>query len=592
MATATHEDALQRWLPQLDERLLPVLPAPRQRVDALLKKREVPLQEVARTIAADPVMSLHLLRECQRLFGRRLGGVPGNVQHCVSLLGLDKLRALLGTLQSLQGDPADPAIHPYLRAIGGSVHALAQVGAWTRYRSQPGADHLLQAALLYSAAEWSLWYFAGTDMQIVDRLIRQERIPPKQAELAVFGCSRDQIAHSLGQRWKFPADVLECLDSPQLPDLGFMLRCARAAQQDPNYRLPNRDHHGHMIRSAGMTLHLGDWLARELALDWYSQGTRHCLEIAAVYLNIPLDELRGLIRDCALAISHDWTVPGVVAPAANLIWPVQPRRPRRLKLRQLPAAVTKLRATAAKTPAPEPVRPPAPQAAPIAQKAPAPPPRPTPIGIANDHLPPELDRNRILNAPLPPVAPADTSHRHAGFRSAGHKQTFEHFLRDLQDPKRAGSDQDAVRAVVDQLLACTELSRVVAILYQRQADQVESLYAAGCDNHPGLQRLTVYLQPVNLFTHLLKQPASVWISPDRPNPMNALVPGALKRAGQASEFFVMSVFDHRGPFGLFYADRGTGGQAALSNPEYAAFKAACTACSKLLIARGKQGNGR
>ena len=68
------------------------------------------------------------------------------------------------------------------------------------------------------------------------------------------------------------------------------------------------------------------------------------------------------------------------------------------------------------------------------------------------------------------------------------------FLRDLQDPKRAGSDQDAVRAVVDQLLACTELSRVVAILYQRQADQVESLYAAGCDNHPGLQRLLL-LQP-------------------------------------------------------------------------------------------------
>ena len=310
-----------------------------------------------------------------------------------------------------------------------------------------------------------------------------------------------------------------------------------------------------------------------------------------MYLNIPFDELRVLIRDCALAISHDWTVPGVVAPAANLIWPVQPRRPRRLKLRQLPAAVAKLRASAAKTPAPVPVQP-VPQAPPLASKASTPSPRPAPIGIANDHLPPELDRKRILNAPLPPVAPADTSHRHAGFRSAAHKQTFERFLRELQEPKHAGTDQDALRAVADQLLSCTELNRVVAILYQRQSDQAESLYAAGCDNQSGLQRLKVKLQPVNLFTHLLKQPASVWISPDRPNPMNALVPGSLKQASQSSEFFVMSVFDHRGPFGLFYADRGTGGQTALSNAEYAAFKAACTACSKRLVTRGKQGSSR
>ncbi|HVK99341.1 MAG TPA: HDOD domain-containing protein [Dongiaceae bacterium] len=588
MATAKQSDALQQWLPRLDEQLLPVLPAPYPRVQALLKKREVPLQEVARTIASDPVLSLHLLRECQRLFGRRLGGVPGNIQHCVSLMGLDKLRALLSTLQPLRGDPNDPALHPYLRAIGNSVHTLAQIGAWTRYRSQPGADHLLQAALLHGAAEWSLWHRAGSDMQIIDRLIRQERIPPRHAEQAVLGCSLDEIALGLGQRWRFPADVLECLDSPQLPDAGFLLRRTRDTRRDPNYRLPARDHHGHLIRSAGATLHMGEWLTKELALDWYSPGSRRCIAIAAVYLNIPEEELPTLIRDCALAISHEWTVPGVVAPAANLVWPVQPRRRRRLKLRQLSAAVDKLRAAPAKAQASatQPTRPT--PAKPTLTKPAAAPPRPAPIGLPNNNLPPELDRDRLLNVPPPPIARADTSNRHAGFRSPELKQTFEQFLRTLQDPLRDSSAQDDLKLVANQLHACTTLTRVVAMLHQRQTDQVESLQAFGCDHYPGLQRLKVELRPVNLFTHLLKQSASVWISPDRPNPMNALVPGSLKQASQASEFFVMSVFDHRGPFGLIYADLGTDMRQTLSNQEYSAFKAACTACSKRLITRGRQ----
>ena len=67
---------------------------------------------------------------------------------------------------------------------------------------------------------------------------------------------------------------------------------------------------------------------------------------------------------------------------------------------------------------------------------------------------------------------------------------------------------------------------------------------------------------------------------------------ALTLLPQCGEFFLMSVFNHRGPCAVFYADRGTSARTNLSEHEYTPFKAACSACSKHLIARGKRAIAR
>src|SRR5690606_20067844 len=144
---------------------------------------------------------------------------------------------------------------------------------------------------------------------------------------------------------------------------------------------------------------------------------QRCLSIAAASLNIPLMELRALTQDAAIALSRHWPVPATAAPAANLLWPLQPRRRRRLKLRQLPAAAAKLLGR------PMPVSTAPGRVAPRATAKPA----PRTIGIPSRNLPQDLDRNAILNAP-PPAAPPLQAPRFAGFKSAEAKQQFEQFL--------------------------------------------------------------------------------------------------------------------------------------------------------------------
>ncbi|RLU02430.1 MAG: hypothetical protein D9N11_09285, partial [Ketobacter sp.] len=66
------------------------------------------------------------------------------------------------------------------------------------------------------------------------------------------------------------------------------------------------------------------------------------------------------------------------------------------------------------------------------------------------------------------------------------------------------------------------------------------------------------------------------------------VPGTFKQAAQSDHFFLMSVFNHKGAFGLFYADKGTSNRLGMSEAEYKAFKVACNTCSKHLVTRGKR----
>lgn len=597
--TTEHEQALSTWLNRLDQQPLPVLPANLARVQTLLKDANVALKDLGRVIAADPAMCLHVMRVAVRQHRSRLGGAPGSIHQCISIIGLSRLRPLLAKLKPLPDSEDSPARQGYLRSLGQSLHATTQIGGWLRYRSQPGADQLLQASLIYGAAQWGLWHVAGDDMLIIERLVTAERIPQDEAERAVLGCTREQIARGLAERWRFPQEVREALDPLQRPSLGFLLRCSRRATADPNYRLPHRDPAGQAIRSAGMTLRLGEWLAQETERGWYSLNTRRCLAIIAVYLTIPRDELLRITQGGALFVSRYWQLPGLAAPACRLLWPIQPRRPRRIKPRQLSAAVTRLRAIQADASAPATTgKPPAP-----ARPATVPPPvapkptPPRPIGMANDHLPPELDRSRILNAPAPPPPapppPAPATHRHAGFKSADKKQEFEQFLQKLlREPEYFQSEPEVLRAVVEQLHACSNLDRVLVAKVAQGHDQIETYFALGCEDAPALKRLRINLQPVNLFTHLIKQPAGAWICPDRPNPMNSLVPGALKQASPCSDFLTMSVFNLRGPTAVFYADRGRSSRTGLSEPEYNLFKAACTACSKHLIARARRAVAR
>lgn len=589
------DDALAHWSQRLDEHPLPVLPSSALALQQALKGPDTALHDLGSIMATDPVMSLLLIRECQRQFGQRVEGSLTNIHHAVAMLGLDKTQLLARTFTALS-EPLT-AHQDYLDALACALHGAEQVRHWLGRKQAVGADSLYLAALLLGLVDAALWHFAPREMHALAVLTGREAIPDDEADLAVLGCTRPQLARALAERWRFPAPVLDAIQpASTLPTPIFLLRHARRAERNPQHTLPNRSTDGSLIRTPALYVHLARQLAHHGRRNWYSLPLQRCHSILAACLFITPAEARQLTADTAVALSRQWPIPLTQAPATALLWPLQPRQRRRIEPTQLPKAVAQLLAgqvPPAETPAaaarhtgrPRPIIPPG-------QPTTARPPSPPKIGLTSRNLPEGLDRDSILNAP-PPSPPAAQPARFPGFKSVQKKQEFEQFLqRLLTEPDYYDTEYAVVRAVVEQLHDCTELSRVVASLYNPRLDQLEAYFALGCEQYPGLKRFRVRLQPVNLFTHLLKQPAGLWLSPDRPNKAAGLIPGSFKQASQSDACFLMSVFDHKGPHALFYADRGLEDRLGLSEHEYRIFKSACNACSKYLITRGKRASAK
>lgn len=575
MSSGFKPKGLEHWISTLDEHLLPVLPASARQIGRLLKDPDASLHAIGDVIARDPVMRVHVVRECNRQFGERAAGTLANPHHCASMMGLDKLTILVRQFKATKGDPNDPRDYHYFQAISTSLHAAEQAASWAQYRNQSSPDAMFLAALLYGVPNWALWRLAHKEMQIIDTLFRREQIPLREAEQAVLGCTREAIALELARRWHMPTAIQDALTSDQLPTPRFLLRAAHRHQRDPHYAMPNRTAEGQLVNTPALATALSNFLAQESARDWYSPQTRRCLDIVAAYLEQPREPAEALAKEVAISCSRRWRLPGIQAPANGLLWPLQPRRPRSLKPAHIPAAVAKLYGQSA---------------APIAPLKAAAPAKPTakPIGMRSEHLPEDLDRQSILNAPRP-MAATSAPAPHPGFISLEKKREFEALMKKLlQEPDYFPTEYEAVRCVVDVLADTTNLQRVLISNYNRANHSADTYYARGCEDAPLLRKCSVRLQPSNLFSQLLKQPAATWISPDRPSAISGLVPGTFKQAAQSDTFFVMSIFNHKGAYGLFYADKGLNDRIGLSEAEYKVFKVACSTCSKHLITRGKR----
>ncbi|MCK5791608.1 MAG: hypothetical protein CSH49_01040 [Alcanivorax sp.] len=578
MASEFQPEGLESWVNKLDEQRLPVLPASARKVGRLLQSDDVSLHDLGSVIATDPVMWIHVVRECNRQFGARAAGVLANPQHCASMLGLDKLSILMRQFKAARGDVNSARDSHYFQAIRTTLHAAEQATSWAGYRNQANPDTMFVGALMVGVPYWCLWRYAHREMAVIERLFKREHIPLAEAEQAVLGCTREAIAVALAQRWHMPPSIQDALSGDKLPGARFLVRCAAQHQKNPHYRMPNRTPDGGLVNNPALPLALSHHLAQEAAKDWYSRQTVRCLSIIAAYLEQPLDTIEALAKQVAIRASGRWNLPGTQAPAANLIWPAKPRQPRRLTPAQLPAAVAALLKAPAPATAPKDTPPPA-----AGQ-----PRKPKPIGIHSEHLPEDLDRHAILNAPRP-LASRPAPQPHPGFVSHDKRKEFEELMQKLlKEPDYFSTEYESIRCVVDILTDSTALQRVLVTLYNRDEHTVETYYARGCEDYPRLKKCSVRLQPSNLFSQLLKQPAATWISPDRPSPIAGLIPGTFKQAAQSDHFFLMSVFNHRGAYGLFYADKGTHDRIGMSESEYKIFKIACNTCSKHLGIKGRR----
>ena len=93
--------------------------------------------------------------------------------------------------------------------------------------------------------------------------------------------------------------------------------------------------------------------------------------------------------------------------------------------------------------------------------------------------------------------------------------------------------------------------------------------------------LTCELGSPTLFPRLLAKVQGVWFSAASREKLAPLLPQGLRDKLGTRDFFAMSVHIKGQPFGLFYADTGTG-KAPLDEQRYGAFKNLCLTAGQAL----------
>jgi len=84
---------------------------------------------------------------------------------------------------------------------------------------------------------------------------------------------------------------------------------------------------------------------------------------------------------------------------------------------------------------------------------------------------------------------------------------------------------------------------------------LKTRYMIGSDNDPEFSQFSIPLDPINLFTHIMKKQQSIWLYPGNHKKYWRLIPDEFKNLTNNDAFFASSLFVEGQAVGLFYADR-------------------------------------
>lgn len=102
------------------------------------------------------------------------------------------------------------------------------------------------------------------------------------------------------------------------------------------------------------------------------------------------------------------------------------------------------------------------------------------------------------------------------------------------------------------------LNRVVFAMLSKDRSQLQARHLAGTDNDPMFSQFAIQLEPVNLFTHIMKKQQSLWINDSNRERFFPMVPSNVRRMIKTDSFMASSIFAKDKSIGMIYADRHLG----------------------------------
>ncbi len=570
----------KEWSELLTTQILPTGPFVGKQVLKTLKEDKLPYRKIAEQVNKDPVFSYHIMSKANQ--GKEDSApFSKTLDHAISMIGTESLEQITLSLPTLKSKTGNTQQYYYARAISSSLLASYLARSFSNIKALGQAEDIYWGALFCGVPMWYLWRFATPEMKLVRHAIHDSFKTPKQAETDVLGCSIPELAQGLVGHLDLPPLTKACYSAEnQLTPKQWIKMSRHVGINGRPIKVDDKQIN--LISSQpSFAITLANILAYYASQDWYSRATLRVQKVIAVYMGVPLDQAISLTHQCAVDMSREHPIPGIMLPAARLLLPA------RQKVRNGKATQHKATHSPIAQPVTEKALPFTPLTEPAQAKQPKPDTashktdrgvehagekaaKPGRIKPAEIKVKKEAEQEGIIEA-----SPPSHSLR-------GDKDTFSEFTElMLKNPDNFVDLHELMNAATQCISYGLGLQKAIVALVNTNETRLKAYYNVGTRNHPQLSNYQADLTKPTLFSRLIEKPSSIWVKPSSNKNIWAMIPPEFKVASGAKEFFLMSIFVNQKPVAVFYADSGDESQT-LTEYDYKQFKYMCSAATHCL----------
>ena len=209
-------NGLAGWVAFLSQADIPVLKQTARELDALRQDANtLSARGVADAIAADPMLTVKLLRYLQQHKRRSQTSEVVQVEQALLMLGVEafytKVPASPNVQDTMQGQT--PALIELLHVVHRSHRASEYAREWAICLNDMHYEEVRIAALLHDLAEMLLWCYAPQDMLKIHALQQQDKtLRSRVAQERVLGFNLPDLQKMLVKEWNLPQLLLELMD--------------------------------------------------------------------------------------------------------------------------------------------------------------------------------------------------------------------------------------------------------------------------------------------------------------------------------------------------------------------------------------------
>ncbi len=528
------------WTRYLSTKTLPVRAGTLAQLQRALRQDSTTLVDLGHLIRRDPVLSLHVTRLAQQRHAQKGTAVTG-IDHAIASIGFDQIETLSRELQVIRPHPHNVAQTNFFRAVSDSQHAAIQAAAWVQLKQLPYVEEARLAALFYGLVHWLLWLYAPLHKQQFQIEVIEHNASPVDVERRIFGCTTQELGKSLAETWQLTQLTQAALDHATSPSLTELKRLHLRAIKDPRLEQSDLRQLNHLVQQHYYPVKLANWMALTVGRGWHNPRAARMFDIITDYLGLSHHETQVLLHRLCAEASREYHVPGVMAPAAELLLiPSAQHLPYRLSEREIALYRKNLPHYQPHRPIPDP----APQQPPAAQ-----------VGEAEPHYEPPALLNPLIYEQI----------------SARLQHGYE--LYSQPAPILQGLLQAVHRGL--------GLERVALCLIQRREHRLRAVKALGFEHQHPLHTLEIDLETPGLFKRLAEKTACLWINADNRVQVSRALPADCRDWLLSHDSLLMSVADAEGPLALIYADRGNQ-SAALTEFHQQHFRSLCSGATLAL----------